>query len=125
TPPGSSTDNAETKEDSRMSAKDRSVFDLIKEGLEDSIQFTRGELTLRTTKVPTRPPAVAAKQIVALRRKLRMSQGVFARVLNVSVKTVQGWEQGERKPSQAALRLLQVMQAQPEAVCGAAGLRGQ
>ena len=33
-----------------------------------------------------------------------MSQSVFARVLNVSTKTVQSWEQGERKPSYAALR---------------------
>ena len=91
---------------------------------EESIQFTRGELTLRTTMVPARPPTVTAKQIVALRRKLRMSQGIFAQVLNVSAKTVQSWEQGERKPSQAALRLLQVMQTQPEVVCAAAGMRG-
>jgi DNA-binding transcriptional regulator YiaG len=34
-----------------------------------------------------------------------MSQAVFAQVLNVSTKTVQSWVQGQRKPSQAALRL--------------------
>jgi putative transcriptional regulator len=51
-----------------------------------------------------------------------MSQGVFARTLNVSVKTVQSWEQGERKPSQAALRLLQLLDANPEAVCEIVGL---
>jgi hypothetical protein len=51
-----------------------------------------------------------------------MSQGVFARLLNVSVKTVQSWEQGERKPSHAALRLLQVLAEQPEMVCQIVGL---
>jgi putative transcriptional regulator len=106
-----------------MSDNSRSLFEQIKDGLEESIQFTQGELNLRTTTVPTRPPAVTARKIVALRQKLGMSQGVFAQVLNVSAKTVQSWEQGERKPSQAALRLLQVMQAQPQVVCQAAGLR--
>ena len=42
-----------------------------------------------------------------------MSQAVFARVLNVSTKTVQSWEQGERKPSHAALRMLQVFRENP------------
>jgi putative transcriptional regulator len=46
-----------------------------------------------------------------------MSQAVFARMLNVSTKTVQSWEQGVRKPSQAALRLIQVFRQDP------AGLR--
>jgi putative transcriptional regulator len=42
-----------------------------------------------------------------------MSQFVFASVLNVSVKTVQSWEQGERRPSHAALRLLEIIAANP------------
>ncbi len=106
-----------------MNNKNQSLFEQIKDGLEECIQFTKGELNLRTTTVPTRPPAVTARKIVALRQKLGMSQAVFARVLNVSAKTVQSWEQGERKPSQTALRLLQVLQAQPQVVCQAAGLR--
>jgi putative transcriptional regulator len=100
-----------------------SVFEEIKEGLKECIRFTKGELTLRTTMVPTRPPRISAKEIVAWRRQLNMSQGVFARLMNVSIKTVQSWEQGERTPSQAALRLLQVFQAEPEVVCDIAGLR--
>ena len=38
------------------------------------------------------------------------------------VAPVQRWEQGERKPSRAALRLLQVLAERPDAVCGVAGL---
>jgi putative transcriptional regulator len=42
-----------------------------------------------------------------------MSQAMFARLLNVSPKTVQSWEHGTRKPSQAALRLIQVFEQNP------------
>jgi DNA-binding transcriptional regulator YiaG len=51
-----------------------------------------------------------------LRRKTGMSQAVFARVLNVSTKTVQSWEQGDRKPSHAALRMLQILRENPKPV---------
>jgi putative transcriptional regulator len=35
-------------------------------------------------------------------------------MLNVSVKTVQAWEQGVRKPSDAALKLLAIAEKHPE-----------
>jgi putative transcriptional regulator len=54
-----------------------------------------------------------ARDIARLRERCKMSQFVFASVLNVSVKTVQSWEQGDRKPSQAALRLLEIIAADP------------
>jgi len=47
---------------------------------------------------------------------LRMSQSVFARVLNVSPKTLQSWEQGIRKAAQAAQRLLEVLEKKPEII---------
>jgi putative transcriptional regulator len=51
-----------------------------------------------------------------------MSQAVFARVLNVSTKTVQSWEQGERKPSHAALRMLQLFRERPTFVFEIVGI---
>lgn len=47
-----------------------------------------------------------------------MSQAVFAATLNVSKKTVQSWEQGWRTPSDVALRMLQVIDRNPEVVRG-------
>jgi putative transcriptional regulator len=38
-----------------------------------------------------------------------MSQAVFAAVLNVSVSSVQKWESGEKKPSGASLKLLNLV----------------
>jgi len=99
------------------------LFERLQAGLNEGIQFARGQLNLRITEVPERPPALGAAQVAHLRRALGMSQGVFARTLNVSPKTVQSWEQGERTPSQAALRLLQVLAANPKVVCQIVGVR--
>jgi len=51
-----------------------------------------------------------------------MSQSVFARLLNVSTKTLQSWGQGVRQPSDASRRLLQVFSEQPEMLCKIVGL---
>jgi putative transcriptional regulator len=94
----------------------KSLFNRLKDSLEEARQFTAGELTLRTFAVPGPPPIYTADEIVRIRRSLRMSQSVFARVLNTSTKTVQSWEQGLRKPTQAAQRLLEVLEKQPEVI---------
>jgi len=51
-----------------------------------------------------------------------MSQRVFAKLLSVSCKTLQSWEQGARKPSDASLRLIQIFSEHPEIVCQSVGL---
>ena len=88
-------------------------FEDLKASLEESIAFSRGELSLVTTVLPARPPIMTPAEIVDLRGMLRMSQAVFAAVINVSPKTVQSWEQGIRAPSQAALRMLEVIREDP------------
>ena len=103
--------------------KRQSFAESLKQGLREGIQFAKGELTLRTVEVPSPPAGIAAKEVLALRENARMSQTVFARVLNVSTKTVQSWEQGKRKPSHAALRMLQVFRSKPQLVCEVAGVK--
>jgi putative transcriptional regulator len=106
-----------------------SVAQQIRKGLEEAIQHARGEMILRTTTVemPSPPPPVGPGELTKLRLGRRMSQAVFARVLNVSVKTIQSWEQGSRKPSQAALRLIPIFRQDPEGVLRVVGyaLQGQ
>src|SRR5262245_17217802 len=96
----------------------------IRKGLEEAIRHARGEITLKTTVVelPDDPPEIDSATLVALRGKSRMSQAVFARLLNVSTKTVQSWEQGLRSPSHASRRLIQIYSQHPEAVCQSVGL---
>jgi putative transcriptional regulator len=103
--------------------KRKPLAERVKEGLREGIRFAKGELTLRTIEVPSPPAEIRAREVVALREKAGMSQTVFARVLNVSTKTVQSWEQGQRKPSHAALRMLQVFRSRPRVVCEVAGVK--
>lgn len=68
--------------------------------------------TMREFDVLTLPPVqeLTAKQIRAIRTRSRVSQAVFAAMLNTSVSTVQKWEIGEKRPSGPSLKLLDVIQ---------------
>lgn len=66
--------------------------------------------------IPNAPKPRSKTLIVALRHKLQCSQSIFAQLLNVSIKTVQAWEQGIRQPSDAALKLLAIAEKHPEAL---------
>ena len=55
-------------------------------------------------------PAVQARQATGL------SQAQFAALLGVSVRTLQGWEQGRKQPSGAARTLLAIARTNPRAV---------
>jgi putative transcriptional regulator len=82
-----------------------------------------GKITLRSTKMemPAAPPEISATDVSKIRvKRLHMSQGAFAKLLGVSIRVVQSWEQGEKKPSGAARRLLQVAERNPEALLSAA-----
>lgn len=89
----------------------RKLFKGLKEGLEDAIAYEQGKLDLRSKdiEIPDPPANYTAKNIKKIREKNRYSQGIFAKVLNVSIKTVQSWETGQRVPSHAALRLLEII----------------
>jgi len=93
-----------------------SVFEQIKTGLDQSMAYSRGELSLKTTTLPLPPPPASRAKVIALRKRLKMSQSVFAAALNVSTKLVQSWEQGTRKPDRGELRLIEILVKEPEVV---------
>ena len=53
---------------------------------------------------------LAPRKIKAIRVKNRASQAVFAAYLNTSVSAVQKWENGQKKPSGPALKLLNMVE---------------
>lgn len=60
-----------------------------------------------------KPPVYTPRKVALIRKnKARMSQSVFASLLNVSVSTVQKWEAPDsgKHPSGAAAKLLQVIE---------------
>ncbi len=87
-------------------------FEDLQAGLREGIAHFRGEIELKTMylTLPDPPPAYDAERIRTLRTGLGFSQPYFSRLLNVSPKTVQSWEQGTRLPNQASARLLQLIE---------------
>lgn len=87
------------------------LFKGLKEGLEEALAYTEGKITLKSEiiEIPEPPIEYNAKDIRRIRESGNYSQGIFAKILNVSIKTVQSWESGARVPSHAALRLLEII----------------
>ena len=56
------------------------------------------------------------EQIKAVREKVGVSQSAFAAMLNVSIRTLQEWEQGRRQPNGPARSLLAVAAKRPDVI---------
>ena len=75
-----------------------------------------GEI-LAGTRAPARawvPPATV--DVKAIRGRRGLSQAAFARRYGFSADAVRDWEQGRRRPEQAARTLLLMIDKEPEAV---------
>jgi putative transcriptional regulator len=81
-------------------------------------EFAAGTAPVKETHITIPQPikAMSPKQIRATRASLGFSQTQFAALLNVPKVTAISWENGTRKPSGAALRLLAVAKSHPEAL---------
>ena len=80
--------------------------DVGKEILEGLRQLKRGEVG-RVITVP---------DVGKTRQKTGLSQARFAQLLGVSVRTLQDWEQGRRRPEIPIRAYLAVIQRDPQAV---------
>jgi putative transcriptional regulator len=64
---------------------------------------------------------VVSSPVIEARKKTGLSQSQFAALLGVSVRTLQGWEQGRKQPSGAARTLLAIANTNPKALLAVAG----
>lgn len=64
---------------------------------------------------------VAYSPAAEARERTGLSQSQFAALLGVSVRTLQGWEQGRKQPSGAARTLLAIARTNPKALLAVAG----
>ena len=82
--------------------KDRDIWQEVLDGVRE-IQTGKGK------RVSVSLPAAAR-----VRKASGLSQSEFAEILGVSVRTLQDWEQGRRKPSGAAATLLKIAEKNPD-----------
>ena len=87
-----------------MSSSDKR--DVGQEILDGIRQLKKGEVG----RITNYPPVERARE------KVGLSQADFARLLGVSVRTLQDWEQGRRTPSGPARTLLTIAYKNPKAL---------
>ena len=103
-----------------MAKKQGKFFRDLKEALEDVRDYRAGKKTnLRVTEIPAPPKKITPREIRQIRQSLNASQVLFAVYLNVSPNAVRSWEQGRRRPQQAALKLLAIAKSNPQALLSA------
>lgn len=88
------------------------MFNEFIESLKQGGAILRGEMEPSREFVFESPPI----NVRAIRAQYKLSQQAFAAMLGLSVKTLQNWEQGRRKPEGAARVLLLVAEKHPEAI---------
>lgn len=85
-------------------------------------EFTEDELgelllaSVRQIKMGKCAERQITNEVIEVRQKTGLSQSAFAKVMGISVRTLQGWEQGRRKPTGAAATLLKIAARHPETV---------
>ena len=75
------------------------------------IDFARNEITMREVEslcLPSKRP-FQPEDIRLIRISNHLSQAAFAAILGIGKTTVQQWEQGQKKPSGPAQRLLDLI----------------
>jgi putative transcriptional regulator len=68
---------------------------------------------LRGQKKPSRRTVIGGPGVRAIRERTSLSQSEFARLIGVSVKTLQNWEQNRRRPTGPAAALLSIIDHDP------------
>lgn len=86
------------------------AFKSIQQGLKEAIDYADGK------KVNVKVFEPAEIDVQSLRKKLQMTQELFAARLGISVSTLRHWERGDRSPSGPALVLLNLIERQPKLV---------
>ena len=92
-----------------------SLFDEIKIGLNEAIEYEKGNLKAATKTLSITPiEEFTASEIKAIRKNTGMTQVLFAKYLGVSSKTVEAWESGRNHPNGTACRMLSITKNDPQ-----------
>lgn len=87
---------------------DKTLFEDLKKSLQEAGAIAKGKAQA------SRRYEVSAPDAKAVREQIGLSQSEFARLMRVSVKTLQNWEQHRRHPTGPAAALLKIMSTAPD-----------
>jgi DNA-binding transcriptional regulator YiaG len=87
---------------------DKALFADLVQSLKEASAIAKGDVPA------SRRFEAAQTDVKAVREKTGLSQSEFARLMRVSVKTLQNWEQHRRHPTGPAAALLRIVSAAPD-----------
>ena len=100
---------------------EQTYYESIMEGLQQAIDFEKGDISkgrIRIVEIPIIEPLneYPKEKIKELRQKVNLPQKYFAELLGVTLKSVEAWETGKRKPTGSTKRLFQLIDKDPALV---------
>ena len=87
---------------------EQALFDNLVQSLKEAKTIARGEAPASRRIKVTTPDAKAGREQIGL------SQSEFAQLMQVSIKTLQNWEQHRRNPTGPAAALLKIVLTAPD-----------
>lgn len=86
----------------------KDLFHQLTESIKQAGKICRGEMK------PDRAFDYTNLDVKSIRNKIGLSQDQFALMIGISVRTLQNWEQGHRKPKGPAKALLTIFNNDPK-----------
>jgi len=96
-----------------MTKHKRNIGNELIQGMKEAVCYMRGKKTHTVVHKVKIPDKIDVKSI---RRNLKLSRPAFADKYGFSSRTLQHWEQGDRRPQGAARVLLLLLQREPETI---------
>ena len=87
---------------------DKKIFAELLENVKEMDAIRKGE------KQPSRVFEYPTPEVKSIREKTGLSQTQFARLIGVSKRTLENWEQGRRHPTGPAKALLKILDVDPQ-----------
>lgn len=87
---------------------EKALFDDLVQSLKEARDISRGQAKA------SRRFEVVPPDVKAVREQIGLSQSEFARLMRVSIKTLQNWEQHRRNPTGPAAALLKIVLTAPD-----------
>ncbi|WP_112289196.1 NadS family protein [Rahnella sp. AN3-3W3] len=88
----------------------KEFFEELRQSAEEMVAIRKGEMS------PAHITRISMPEVKQIRTKAGVKQDEFARLLGVSPSLVQAWEQQKRLPNGAALKLLKMLELNPQII---------